>query len=80
MSDERLAQFAKDAAVTIATAFDEDHEVAPEPWTTTGIAAVGLKVGEFYYCVRELVAGRPCPLKLTDEQRAYIDDCLARST
>lgn len=44
------------------------------------LRSLNLGTAVFYYCARELIAGRPCPTrpKLTDEQRAYVDWWVAR--
>jgi hypothetical protein len=44
-----------------------------EPLTATGIHDVGLKLGVFYYCLRERQAGRSFPVPLTQEQREFVD-------
>lgn len=55
-----------------ATRNSRRQDVGRHP-TATGMAAAGLKMAEFYYAGRELAAGRPCPIKLTAEQLAYVE-------
>lgn len=56
-------------------------DLEPPPWANDPhpdlerLRSLNLGTAVFYYCARELAAGRPCPTrpKLTDEQRAYVD-------
>lgn len=46
---------------------------APPTLTLALLADVELRPAVFYFAVRELAAGRPCPVDLTDEQRTLVD-------
>ena len=46
----------------------------PQPLTLTRLGAVSLRPAVFYYAVRELAAGRPCPVRLTDAQRDLVEE------